>query len=155
MVIYKTKIDITVDPVWHQDPPEIRVKIGLGYSWSGKIQELTTFSHEWDSGQGAEQVSVQLVNKKDSDTVGDRDKAVVIKSIRFNNIGTDKMLWQGRYHPCYPEPWATQQKNAGQELPESLVAHTYLGWNGIWMLDFEIPVFTWIHQIEDLGWIYD
>ena len=35
-----------------------------------------------------------------------------------------------------------------------LQPHTYLGWNGRWVLEFETPVFTWIHRLEDLGWLY-
>lgn len=155
MDIYTTKIDLRVDPIYHQDPPEIQVKIGPGWEWTGSIKTSTTFSHAWQSSKDHATVSVEFLNKRDTDTVGLKDKAVVIKSVSFNNIGSDRLLWQGRYHPRYPEPWASQQRSAGQDLPEYISAHTYLGWNGIWILDFDIPVFTWIHQIEDLGWIYD
>lgn len=155
MVTYKTKIDIGIDPIWHQDPPEIVVKIGPDWTWSGPLNKPTVFSHAWESSKDRAKVSIEFLNKQDTDTVGNKDKAVIIKSVRLNDIGSDKILWQGRYHPRYPEPWATQQRSAGQDLPEYLSAHTYLGWNGIWSLEFDIPVFTWIHQIEDLGWIYD
>jgi hypothetical protein len=33
--------------------------------------------------------------------------------------------------------------------------HTYLSWNGKWTLTFDVPVFTWIHRVQNLGWIYD
>ena len=155
MATYRTKIDIAIDPVWHQDLPEIIVKIGPEWRWTGRLEKATHFSHTWESGKGDAKVSVELLNKQDSDTVGNKDKAVIIKGVRLNDIGTDKLLWQGRYRPRYPEPWATEQRKSGQSLPEYLSAHTYLGWNGIWTLDFNIPVFTWIHRIEDLGWIYD
>ena len=155
MVTYNTKIDLTVEPVWHQDPPEIIVRIGSDWSWTGFLKTPTTFSHAWESGKDHATVSVEFLNKRDADTLGDKDKATVIRSVRFNGIGSDKLLWQGKYYPRYPEPWATEQKILGQDLPEYLSAHTYLGWNGIWILEFGVPVFTWIHQIEDLGWIYD
>lgn len=155
MPIYKTKIDLELDPVWHQDPPEVVVKIGTEWSWSGPLTMPTTFSHSWESSKSDATLSVEFVNKQDTDTLGDKDKAVVIKSVRFNDIGSDKLLWQGCYRPRYPEPWYSQQKSAGKHLPECLSAHTYLGWNGVWTLNFDIPVFTWIHRIEDLGWIYD
>jgi hypothetical protein len=29
-----------------------------------------------------------------------------------------------------------------------------MGWNGRWELNFRVPIFTWIHQLENLGWIY-
>jgi hypothetical protein len=155
MAIYKTRIDLTIDPVWHQDPPDIIVRIGEDYFWSGSIMNLTTFSHHCNIPMGTSSVSVEMINKKDTDTVGDLDRAVIIKSVVFNDIKSDKLLWQGKYYPRYPEPWASEQKQAGQNLEESLPAHTYLGWNGIWVLEFGVPAFTWIHQVEGLGWIYD
>ena len=31
----------------------------------------------------------------------------------------------------------------------------YVDWNGIWVLDFTVPVYTWLHKVLGLGWIYD
>jgi len=155
MATYNTQIDLTVDSVWHRDPPEVIVRIGEDYLWSGHLRESTVFSHQIEKVRGIDRITVEMINKKDSDTVGDLDRAVIIKSVAFNGIGSDRLLWQGKYYPCYPEPWASEQKQAGRNLEESLPAHTYLGWNGIWVLEFGVPAFTWIHQVEGLGWIYD
>lgn len=42
-----------------------------------------------------------------------------------------------------------------ETLPKFQTNATYLGWNGLWVLEFELPIFTWIHKLENLGWIYD
>ena len=84
---------------------------------------------------------------KDTDVEGNRDTAIIIEEIRINGISDQKFIWAGRYRPDYPahyEPKATELKNI-----------SYLGFNGIWKLDISAPLFTWIHQIQDLGWIYD
>jgi hypothetical protein len=78
--------------------------------------------------------------------------AVIIKDVSFFGIHDPKFAWAGKYQPQYPEPWASNQPN---KLNEVLCPHTYLGWNGIWSLEFEVPVFTWIHRVQNLGWIYD
>ena len=65
-------------------------------------------------------------------------------------IQDPKFAWAGIYRPEYPEPWASEQTNLATELS----SHTYLGWNGTWRLTFGVPVFTWIHQVQNLGWIY-
>jgi hypothetical protein len=78
--------------------------------------------------------------------------AVIIKNVSFFRISDPRFVWQAQYRPEYPEPWASNQPN---KLNEVLCQHTYLGWNGTWTLDFEVPVFTWIHKIQNLGWIYD
>lgn len=79
------------------------------------------------------------------------DTAVEIVSVSFEGIELDRFKWNSRYYPDYPEPWASQQT---EPLPEFQEAATYLGWNGRWELYFEAPIFTWIHKLESLGWIY-
>jgi len=78
------------------------------------------------------------------------EMAVEIDSVTVEGITTDRMKWAGIYTPTYPEPWASTQTDLKPTLP----AATYLGWNGRWELPFTTPIFTWIHQIEHLGWIY-
>ena len=155
MVTYKTQIDLTIDPIWHQDPPDVIVRIGKDYVWKGGLKKPTVFSHDHPMINGPNNISLEMINKKDTDTVGDLDRAVIIRSVAFNGIGSDRLLWQGRYYPHYPPLWASQQRQAGHEPAVCLPAHTYIGWNGVWILDFHVPVFTWIHQVEGLGWIYD
>lgn len=78
------------------------------------------------------------------------EMAVEIDSVTFEGITVDRFKWAGVYTPDYPEPWASTQTNLQPTLPSA----TYLGWNGRWELPFTTPIFTWIHQIEHLGWIY-
>lgn len=80
------------------------------------------------------------------------DMAVEIESVTFEGMTLDRFKWSSRYYPEYPEPWASQQT---EPLPEYHSSATYLGWNGQWRLMFDTPIFTWIHKLENLGWIYD
>jgi hypothetical protein len=100
---------------------------------------------------------VELLNKIDAGSVPEKslDKAVIIDSVSFFEISDPKFAWVGVYEPNYPEPWATEQRTQGVVLTQHLSPHTYLGFNGKWTLTFDIPVFTWIHKIQNLGWIYD
>ena len=80
----------------------------------------------------------------------DATTAVIVDSVSFFGIQDPRFVWAGIYRPDYPEPWASEQTNLASEL----TAHPYLGWNGCWSLTFGVPVFTWIHQTQNLGWIY-
>jgi hypothetical protein len=99
--------------------------------------------------EGNHRIAILLHNKTDLDTdlTANKDKAIVVKSIEFFGIQSPRFVWQGMYEPIYPAHLKDQ--------PSVLQYSNYLGWNGIWYLDFDAPVFTWIHQIESLGWIYD
>lgn len=90
---------------------------------------------------------VEHYNKDAADAV----TAVEIVSVSFFGIQDPKFAWAGTYTPVYPEPWASEQSIT---LPATIAPQTYLGWNGSWQLDFSVPVFTWIHQVQNLGWLY-
>lgn len=78
------------------------------------------------------------------------DMMVVVESVAVEGIATDRLKWSGIYTPNYPQPWADTQGNLAPALPGA----THMGWNGRWELPFSVPIFTWLHQTEHLGWIY-
>lgn len=148
---YHLLCEITVQPIWHSESPEIILSFDDNVIYAGHIFATTSFIIDQDLDPGQYQLTVEFINKKNSDTTNGLDKAVVIEKIKFNHIESPQFAWQGIYYPTYPEPWASQQT----KLKSSLTQHTYLGWNGKWTLTFDVPVFTWIHHVENLGWIYD
>ena len=92
--------------------------------------------------QGRSEIAVAQFDKADLDP----STAVEIVSVSFFGIQHPKFAWAGIYYPDYPPHLQGQ--------PKSLPAQTYLSWNGVWRLEFDTPVFTWMHQTLDLGWIY-
>jgi hypothetical protein len=149
---YPVKLDIHLRPVWHDNPPEINIGINDDIQRI-ILSEEHIFHYEFIA-NASSTLTVELLNKTDADTVPDKglDKAVVIESVSFFDITDPQFIWQGVYEPTYPEPWYSEQT----VKPESLLkSHTYLSWNGKWTLTFDVPVFTWIHKMQDLGWIYD
>lgn len=149
---YSVKTRILITPKWHNDPPAIRVGCGKEiYNYTLYDPRWFDFTFATDNLQ--ETLFVEFLNKKDSDTVIEHglDKAVIVTAVEFFGIHDPKFVWAGVYEPTYPEPWASQQK----DLEPLLKNHNYLGWNGKWALTFDIPVFTWIHKTQNLGWIYN
>lgn len=125
-------------------PPEVFVSVP-GYVirdtlWSTKRIEL-----EFNASFGW--LEVVFMNKPEHDP----DMAVIVDSVEFFDISDPRFVWAGVYTPKYPEPWLSEQI---EKPPAHLPGQNYLGWNGKWRLDFTIPVFTWMHQTLNLGWIY-
>jgi hypothetical protein len=152
---YSVKLSVHLRPIWHASPPEINIGI------DNNVEKITLldnqiFHYEFTANHAAS-LNIELLNKTDADTIPDKglDKAVVIESVSFFGISDPRFVWLGVYKPNYPEPWATEQQNAGIVLAPALTGHNYLSWNGKWTLDFTVPVFTWIHRVQNLGWIYD
>lgn len=149
------KLQTRLRPIYHADPPKIRLGIN-GDLTTLDLTESTEFNFEFTASDSCN-LSIEFLNKSNDDTILDQglDKAVVIESVSFFGIQDPKFVWTGVYEPDYPEPWATEQKEKGVALKQQLTNQTYLAWNGKWTLTFTVPVFTWIHNVQNLGWIYD
>jgi hypothetical protein len=141
-ISYPVKMSVTLQPVDH---PNVRIGVN-GDLFPIALDNTSTFNFEFESNSTC-QLTVELFDKT-------AQEAVVIESVSFFGIEDPKFAWGGVYTPVYPEPWATEQQEQGVVLQPQLCPHTYLGWNGKWTLIFDVPVFTWIHRVQNLGWIY-
>jgi len=133
----EVKMRVTLEPVG-------RPWVIVESSGQGQLQQLvatTDFSFDFRA-ENSGYLKVTHFDKADHDHA----TAVIVKSISFFGIEDPKFIWAGVYYPDYPEHYP----NKITPLP----GHGYLGWNGIYELKFTVPVFTWIHQTQSLGWIY-
>ena len=136
------KLSVALTPVGE---PWVRVS-APGFSRYTQLREPTHIHMQFQTTNTCETLTIQHVNKADHDAT----TAVIIDSVSFFGIQDPRFAWAGVYRPDYPEPWASEQDNLAPELSP----HTYLGWNGCWSLDFGVPVFAWMHQIQGRGWMY-
>lgn len=142
---YPVKLSVTIKPVNHNRP--IPVILGIDDNVTTiNLDKSTTVNFEFDAND-AVRLIVELPDKQDQE-------AVIVEEVSFFGIADPRFAWAGIYEPRYPEPWASEQKSQGVVLKPQLTAHTYLGWPGKWTLTFSVPVFTWIHHTQNLGWIY-
>lgn len=139
---YPVKLSVTLRPV---DLPNVRIGVN-GNLFPIVLDQTNTMHFEFESADTSN-LTVELVDKT-------AQEAVVIENVSFFDITDPRFAWAGVYEPNYPEPWATNQKNQGVVLKPQLCPHTYLGWPGKWTLTFDVPVFTWVHKVQNLGWIY-
>lgn len=139
-----TKVALTLTPKLSQVAPEVFVSVP-GYVIHETLWKTKRVELEFTAPVGW--VEVVFMNKPDDDP----DMAVIVDKIEFFGISDPRFVWAGVYAPKYPEPWYSQQTT---EPPAKLPQQNYMGWNGKWRLDFSVPVFTWMHQTLNLGWIY-
>jgi len=137
------KLRVVLRPIGE---PRMEIRVH-DYRQHGCLSETTTVDIEFDTDLTQAILEIEHLGKTDIDP----DTAIVIDSIDFFGIQDPKFAWAGVYYPEYPEPWASQQL---VKPPTEIMGQTYLGWNGIYRLKFGVPVFTWMHQVQNLGWIY-
>lgn len=96
-------------------------------------------------------IIIKYFGKKTKDTIIEdgkitKDQIVHIKDIIIDNISLEPLLYKGLFYPTYPEPWFTQQKNRGIYLPTQSDYCTTLHHNGVWELNFTVPIYIWFFQ---------
>lgn len=134
---YPIKMRVTLEPVGQ---PWVDVDCE-GWGRIQKLTETTDFDFEFDA---QDHCCLKIEHFKKSDL--DPTTAVIIKQISFFGISDPRFIWQGIYYPDYPDHYADKKS--------PLPAQDYLGWNGVYLLQFSVPVFAWIHQTLSLGWVY-
>ena len=113
-----------------------------------KEPTIIEFEHELTEGEKYSLI-IERSGKDTKQTVVEdgrivKDQLLHIKSIEIDDIDIGALVYEGVYTPTYPEPWATQQKQAGNALPQSFKNVTTIGHNGCWALGFESPFYMWL-----------
>lgn len=128
---------VTLRPIGQ---PWIKISAG-GITDTQQLTDVKDFVFEFAASDHSNLI-VEHYNKPAADSV----TAVEIVNIDFFGITDPRFVWAGVYHPDYPEHYP--------DKTSPLPGHGYLGWNGVYRLEFSVPVFTWIHRVQNLGWLY-
>lgn len=139
MVTHPVEISLNLKPVGR---PWIRVLVNDKIYNEFQLVEDTKLDITF-TGHDSAVLKVEHFNKQDDDPT----TAVVVENIGFFGISDPRFVWAGIYYPDYPEHY----ENKKPEIP----GVGYLGWNGVYRLEFDIPVFIWIHRTLNMGWLYD
>jgi hypothetical protein len=141
----KLEFSVAVGPVGHGESwPEYYVTLDERILDFGTLTKPKQIDFNVDLEDGVHTINVGLKNKVDTDTivVGGtivNDKAVIVTGISIEGYELDDFMHRATYFPI------------GRDSLKS----NYLGWNGEWTLEITTPIFTWIHETQQLGWVYE
>lgn len=146
----KKSLIVNIKPIFFQRSPIVRLsvneqQIDVNFKQSEKVHE---FVFDIDSTRENHQIKIVRSGKKDSDTLVENgevvaDQTVHIDSIVVDDVNLSNLLHLGKFYPEYPEPWASEQRAAGVQLPEVETYRQTLYHNGTWKLDFTMPIHIW------------
>jgi len=155
MATEKLKFKLELFATMWNKPPHAEIMIDNKSYFAGDITgtenkpDVIEFEHELEEGNDYN-LLIKRSNKTNNQTVvneeGDilKDQLLHIKSIEIDEIELGALLYEGVYTPEYPEPWASQQRDSGNELPKTFKNVTQIGHNGEWRFTFESPFYQWL-----------
>ena len=148
-------LGLTVDPLYWANTPQIRIEFNQEPLFEDSLIKIKKFSWQLPAND-TNRLSVFFLNKQDSDTVDNLDKAVIIKEIELEGFRYPSFMHRSQYRPEYSAGYYYYAKENNITV-EPVIHSNYLGFNGEWFLQFTWPTFTWIYETETnkLGWIYE
>jgi hypothetical protein len=132
MKLYPIRVAVLLEPV---GTPMVEVVCNTEVKTMRLFSTPTWVEFAFEQLSGPIQLTVEHRDRNPSDGV----TAVVVNSVKINDIESDKIVYHGIY---YPTGMPSRRTN-------------YVDFNGIWVLDFDAPVYTWLHKVLGLGWIYE
>ena len=155
MATEKLKFKLELFATMWDKPPHAEIMIGDKSYFAGDITgtkdepDVIEFEQELEEGNVYEliiKISGKIKNQTVINDKGDilKDQLLHIKGIEIDEIDIGALVYEGVYTPQYPEPWATQQREAGVELRESFKNVTQMGHNGTWRFKFTSPFYMWL-----------
>ena len=149
----KFKIELYAT-MWHK-PPQAEILIDNHSHFKGDITgdeakpNLIVFEQELEEGKEYNLIINRSGKGKNQTVINEKgdilkDQLLHIKSMEIDEIDIGALVYDGIYTPKYPEPWATQQREAGIELPVSFKNVTNMGHDGEWKFKFASPFYMWL-----------
>jgi len=154
MATEKLKFKLELYATTWDKPPHVEVIINDKSFFKDDIRgtedkpDIIEFEHELQENEKYE-LKIVRSGKTNSQTVVEngkmiKDQLLHIKYIEIDEIDIGPLVYEGEYTPEYPEPWATQQREAGNDLKDSFKNVTQMGFNGTWSFRFESPFYMWL-----------
>jgi hypothetical protein len=155
MATEKIKFKLELYATMWDKSPVAEIKINSKSYFKSEItsteQDPTVVEFEEELTEGSEyNLIIERSGKDNNQTVVNdkgeitKDQLLHIKNIEIDEIDIGALVYEGVYTPKYPEPWATQQRESGNDLKDSFKNVTQMGFNGEWKLKFSSPFYMWL-----------
>lgn len=140
------RFDLTFTPKFWDRAPRIQVCVDDQIQAEQDIIQATTISFftnlEFDR---SHQLIVHRSGKSDDQCQGGLDQILILDRVMIDSIDIKNIVQsRGRYMPCYPEPWASQQLAQGHRLDPCVTGESWWGHNGVWILEFTSPFYQYL-----------
>ncbi len=149
------KLALELETKFWAEKPRVKIEFNQQVLFEDHLGETKKFNWTLPATEN-NKLSVFFLNKTERDTEGDKDKAVIIKSIGVEGFHYSSFMLQSKYKPIYTNGYYRYAKENNLST-DPIINSNYLGFNGEWYLEFTWPIYQWIFETETkgMGWIYE
>lgn len=150
---YTATFSIDLSSQYVKTVPVVKVTFDTEEVFNGPVdsKKRITFT-SMPKPAGTYELTVEFFNKDYTEFVNyNKDMMVSVNAVHVEQYPYNFAI-HSIYSPDYPEPWKSEQQQAGVKLDEHIHSN-YLGWNGTWQLNIQLPIYRWIHKTVNLGWL--
>jgi len=155
MATEKLKFKLELYATMWDKPPHAEIMINDQSHFEGDISgteekpNIIEFEHELEEDKEYNLILKRKGKERNQTVINDKgdilkDQLLHIKSIEIDEIDIGGLVYEGVYTPNYPEPWASQQREAGVDLQKSFKNVTQMGHDGEWKFSFASPFYMWL-----------
>ena len=143
----QVQFKLTLSSKWFRLPPHVKVWIDgdliedLEIYEKNEIKEKRLVEFTCDLADGEHELRIQYLNKEFPDTRVDEegnildDTLITIEEVEIDEIELGYLAYsQGIFHP---------DRNIHAHLDETIDHMTTIGFNGVWVLKFQVPTYIW------------
>ena len=155
MATEKLKFKLELYATMWDKPPHAEIMINDQSHFEGDMSgteekpNIIEFEHELEEDKEYNLILKRKGKERNQTVINDKgdilkDQLLHIKSIEIDEIDIGGLVYEGVYTPNYPEPWASQQREAGVDLQKSFKNVTQMGHDGEWKFSFASPFYMWL-----------
>ena len=136
MGLESLEFEIVLESRYKITPPAVDIYINQKHVNFGIITKPTVYKFVEQLLPGYHTIEIVKSGKHPDDP----EQALLLNKCAIDKINLQRIMFNhSRFVPEYPEPWASEQRNAGVTLEESIVGDTFFGHDGTWQLEFSVP----------------
>lgn len=151
MIVNKVKIYLDLRCRYTDIIPKISISIDDVMTINRGLDQIDPCLIDIDLGPGRHRLCIDFNDA--AALAQDPNISIEVRSLKLQNL-PDEFNIYSFYRPMYPKHWVEENLALGKRL-DPVIHSNCIGWCGQWWIDFETPIYAWIHKRLNLGWLLD
>lgn len=136
------QLEFAFEAEWTNQPPVVQIyNNDLPLSEPIEIKKLTELTFNLALPTDVTDGYIRIIRSNHDEKT---HQVCHLSGLKIDSIDLTRIMNHSRFLPKYPEIWHMEQTQQGIHWPDHHNGWTSWGWNGVWELVYQTPVYTWL-----------